>query len=1277
MIRTLLILFLVFAGHCTFHTPSLSAGITFEKRPLIFLEYSTRRIPLDYTKVKMIVDAKDVTTLCEINPSRISYRPKEDLADGVHNVSVTLVDKKGNRREKRWSFMVDSKNKVPEFSFKVSKPSPKNGAVLNRDGIIFRYKIEGVPAKDVNLDAYMAEGTSGYKRLSENALVEGEFLSLELGHLSDGPKTILVKLTHKNGGPTLESQSSFLVNQSSARFIQCLVQPSPLSLNLDHSPMISVVTEFSDPPYHTAAELSLNISGPEGDTIKLKRKDVLQKHIFKFSSERVKQWPAGLYEVELFFKDYNGRTIKNREPCFLELRGGNSISSDDIHIIPYPKVTRNFELNISGHTLAQSVIALYVGEEFVTKQQTTFINGQKSSFNFKGIPLREGFNPISFQLFNLEGQSIGERRTYPGVLLDHSPPIIKLISPEQGEEASEFSKIEFSVKDFSNNSIDNNLKAYSGLHIPSVKLKLNQTFYKLKNHEQIFSAIIEKPLGPGKHKLMIYAEDRLGNAITRNSSFNVIPGEPFILKAESNKQKLFSWGEEQAVITVSLKDKFSRNVADGTPIFFSASKGLIPKIARTENGLAKVRYIPGLQLGSSTVKIWTATGGLKKTINFQITNTPKRIPFSSTVIQSIPSIPADNGKSQITFKAVFKDALGQYVSNGLPVQVTSELGEVDKQQAIIKNGGIIFNYKAKKAFGTEYLKLKVMAFKKVITFPITEPKPGPPHHFEIKLSPDHAIAGSVLPIRLEVSVYDELNLPVKDSTIVSFKTDLGHLPEKARVFSGKVINNFRSPEEPGLATISIQSGKAKQSIKVPILIDQRSQKVSKIWLKKLTSHKLGAAPLKIEGQVLGDKDELIKGNRQLFVQVSQGKAPSMVVVRKGVFQFEIEPNEAGKLNIELHCDEQSISEDITILKASTVEEIAEEKQNGISALAASLNLEFQKTSLHEDLISGYLVIDLIPHQKKGVKLSDYDGTIININSKLGDVVPKAYLVAGKARVPLNYRKSGEEIWVNANINKNIRGNLIITETQPLLATPAEVAILNPPKQASARFSFNLGKVQGRRVPITLTLRDGLIPAPTVEFKAQFGKILSGKTRTWFGDQVSFTYLLPESGNKDTITARCGGIRETLDIDLEKLRDPSKGNPALALQEQKNELLELRKGVKVVHLSGKTRLEAGGKDRTRMRFQLLNFENQDLKDGTIVDIFCSQASINPNRVRVRRGIINFSVRSKNWVGTYPLIMRVGDVRKKFDISFHAPAGDENALPDFPDRPNKRNNRRKRF
>jgi hypothetical protein len=81
-------------------------GLINNAKPTISAEYVDEGIGISLTDTKLFVDGQDVSATAQIQPNKITYTPAVPLADGLHKISLSLVDKAGNIAQAAWSFTI-------------------------------------------------------------------------------------------------------------------------------------------------------------------------------------------------------------------------------------------------------------------------------------------------------------------------------------------------------------------------------------------------------------------------------------------------------------------------------------------------------------------------------------------------------------------------------------------------------------------------------------------------------------------------------------------------------------------------------------------------------------------------------------------------------------------------------------------------------------------------------------------------------------------------------------------------------------------------------------------------------------------------------------------------------------------------------------------------------------------------------------------------------------------------------------------------------------------
>ncbi len=99
---------------------------------------------VDASRVRLLIDAKDVTRDATITSSLLAYRPTYALTAGRHEVAIEVYDQAGNRATKTWEFtIVDKANVITSFTH--------NAARVIQPGDEITFTLTGEPGATVSL----------------------------------------------------------------------------------------------------------------------------------------------------------------------------------------------------------------------------------------------------------------------------------------------------------------------------------------------------------------------------------------------------------------------------------------------------------------------------------------------------------------------------------------------------------------------------------------------------------------------------------------------------------------------------------------------------------------------------------------------------------------------------------------------------------------------------------------------------------------------------------------------------------------------------------------------------------------------------------------------------------------------------------------------------------------------------------------------------------------------------------------------------------------------
>lgn len=1240
----------------------LSAGVTQQVRPRIYMKYSTRRVPIDITQVEIWVNRQNVTKWAEVSTTEISYLPKEDLAEGEHHVLVVLVDQQGKKKEREWTFKIDPKHTLSELETAWIEPSPSNGDVLSHPEVDFAFEVLKTDVEQLNCEFYLAEGQGGFKKLNINLKKAPGSIYFTLPKMRDGSKTILVKCFLDRGeGSYL--QRSILIDTKKPVIQTVDIQPK--IWNSKETKQAQVKVLFEDKPFDTLKRLDVRIDGPLGEVLRLYSQNVYQEGLLHIEAGKIAHWPAGFYPLKVIGRDYAGWRAENDFPVYLQI-GQDQLLTLDQHFIlePYPLALRSFECDIKGKSFIDTQVALYVRDEFIS-----FVKIKSDgTFRFKKVPLQLGFNTMTLQSYSLDGKALSEKIATAGILVDRSAPRVSELSLGHGERIEDPKPlIKFKCVDSFQTS--GSKLSGAGVNESSLQCKVDEQVIEVDRDGEIFVAELKHSLELGVHDLTIKGKDKLGNEMLRRSQFEVVPGPIASMEVSSNKNVLYAWADEFAEIKVILKDRFQRFVRDGTRVYFEAEKGLVSSFAESKEGIVTVKFSPGFELGVIKLKVYDASSKFVKVLKFHVQKSIERIPFRSKVVQSRAILTADRGKSRIHFTAHLYDALGEAVIDGLAIDLSSKLAMVEPSQCKVINGKIEFDLVSSDQVGMDTVLFRHLEFEHAVKVAIKAPPAGPPAKIAYELKPPYLIAGSRLPMRVTVHVVDSYGTPVRDGTGVTFQADRGSLALGGRIVRGKLINNFLAPEESGVAKLKITSGSVSTSFDVQIRKKNEKKKVDKIWHNIPKVWPI-ARDLKIKGQLLGVRGELITGSVPVFIKSSNGESPFSVLARDGLFETNIKKLELGDLTLELRSEGLSIRHKLNII--DKVEETSSKDE--IQELIAILDVEYFRDVLNGDLNMGYLLIRVLELDQNKFDVEQLQGDIVQIQVSEGTVVPRAYLMNGKVKVPFNYKSSKNDIVIDVKLDSyGLTSKLVI----PREKLKEEQLSLN--HKVDFECELEQGQIIQNKMELSLRNIGHTFPSHFVKFKSWQSSFIGQNQVAWLGDTAKVWYRIPDEGEWDTVEIQCGDVNKKFQLNLKAIRKDRESqeiSSVVGRDNSKDREWEFKKGIEVILLSGKTRLQAGGRDRTRLRIRLLDYKKRDLPDGTVVEFIFPQGKLNATRVKSKRGLVTCRLTTADWVGTYPLILRIGTIRKSIPISIFAPVGVTGRLPDFPNGPRNSSKRRKR-
>ncbi|MDT8317287.1 MAG: invasin domain 3-containing protein [bacterium] len=239
-------------------------------------------------------------------------------------------------------------------------------------------------------------------------------------------------------------------------------------------------------------------------------------------------------------------------------------------------------------------------------------------------------------------------------------------------------------------------------------------------------------------------------------------GVPASISVVSDKLKVST--ASTATLTATVKDLFSNNVPDGTPVVFTSNKvdtvfGSATSL--TASGLATTT-VSAPTLGTATI---TATAGtVSNTVVVEFIEPPAEV----AVWALDSTIPAD-GTTTTTLTAYISDQYGNAVVDGLNVQFTVDAGTLNPPTGLVQTtGGGLATVTITST--TAYTPIvNITAVSEAITGTNTMSfSPGPPVTVGILATPNLIEANGTDTTTIIAYIQDTIGQPVKDGMMATF-----------------------------------------------------------------------------------------------------------------------------------------------------------------------------------------------------------------------------------------------------------------------------------------------------------------------------------------------------------------------------------------------------------------------------------------------------------------------------------------------------------------------------
>ncbi|HID87178.1 MAG TPA: DUF11 domain-containing protein, partial [Anaerolineae bacterium] len=292
------------------------------------------------------------------------------------------------------------------------------------------------------------------------------------------------------------------------------------------------------------------------------------------------------------------------------------------------------------------------------------------------------------------------------------------------------------------------------------------------------------------------ADSRVGSA-----QVALLPGPPSALTLAVHPTSLPADGVSTAAITATVQDQYDNLVADGTPVAFTTTLGVItPTLAATSQGVATATLTSGTHAGTVMVTAQAGSAITSTTVAFL-----PGPPFTVTVTAGSGSLPVGGFSTVVTVTVT--DRHDNPVADETPVALTATLGAITPTWKTTQGGLVTATLTSGTVVGTALV--TATADARVGSAQVVF-LPGPPHTFAVTAHPLSLPPDGTSTAAITVTAQDEYGNPVADDTVVTFTTSLGTF------LSGSV---YTTTTTGGVATALLTSATEEGTAIVTVVVD--------------------------------------------------------------------------------------------------------------------------------------------------------------------------------------------------------------------------------------------------------------------------------------------------------------------------------------------------------------------------------------------------------------------------------------------------------------------------
>jgi Bacterial Ig-like domain/Glucodextranase, domain B len=489
-------------------SPASASVLAADALPTISAGFSDAGAGVDTTRIKLFVDAVDVTAQAQILATGISYRPSTPLSEGLHNIKLSVADRNGNSAGTLWSFTTTT---PPEITAVAPKDVLLGGTAALVISAQYRDIGAGIDTTKVKL---LLDGVD----VSASALIGTTGLSLTpAAALSQGLHQVQLSVTDKAGNSTATSWSFTLDN---ALPLISNEQPKGILVSTA-TPLISA--NFQD----AGAAASASGINPSSIQLWLNNTNVTGQSLVNTTSAPglISYTPTaalagGTQTVKLVLADKAGNQVQSLWTFNVDGQGpvlaiSNPTAGALFPADALPTLSANFSDTDSGIDATSLVVLLD------TQNISALVTSSASGFSYTPAQvLAEGSHTLSVTVKdkagNASNQSVGFKTATPPVISAASPKDVFLPAGVPAVIAASYSDI--------------------GSGVDTSKVKLSLDGVDISAQALVSTTGIRysaaQVLTDGVHQVALSVSDKAGNASAMSWSFSVDTALPVI----SNEQ---------------------------------------------------------------------------------------------------------------------------------------------------------------------------------------------------------------------------------------------------------------------------------------------------------------------------------------------------------------------------------------------------------------------------------------------------------------------------------------------------------------------------------------------------------------------------------------------------------------------------------------------------------------------------------------------------------------------------------------------------------------------